>query len=132
MKVERDDYCFVCGRENPKGMHLEFKKSKGRVHAEFFLPKEYQGYNGIIHGGIISLILDEAMAHLQSFEERFLTGKIVVKFFSPLLAGEEVVVDAWIEKDKGRFKVTKAVMFKKGKGEKVAEAEALMFVRREG
>jgi len=131
MRIERDDYCFVCGEKNPRGMHLKFSKVDGKVHAEFSLEKEYQGYNNVIHGGIISLILDEAMAHLQNSDERFLTGRIEVKFYSPLIAEETVVVDAWIEKERRRFKITRAVMVKKETGERVAEAEALMFVRRE-
>ena len=126
----RDNYCFVCGKDNPKGMHLKFERRDGRVFSTFSLPPEYQGYNNIIHGGVISLILDEAMAHLQSLKERFLTGKLTVKFHNPLMAGEEVEVEAWIEEERRRFKITKAVMRKRS-GEKVAEAEALMFVVRE-
>ncbi len=129
-ELRRDNYCFVCGEENPKGMHLKFRRENGRVYGRFTLSKYYQGYDGVIHGGIISLILDESMAYLQSFEERFLTGKITVRFHSPLYVGEEVKVEAWIEEERKRFKVTRAVM-RKASGEKVAEAEALMFVFKE-
>jgi len=127
----RDNYCFVCGKENPKGMHLSFERGEGKVYARFSLPEYYQGYNRVIHGGIISLILDEAMAHLQTLKERFLTGKLTVKFHSPLMADEEVEVEAWIEEERRRFKITKAVMRKVKDGKKVAEAEAVMFVVRE-
>ncbi len=129
-ELRRDRYCFVCGEENPRGMHLSFERREGRVYSRFSLSKFYQGYDNVIHGGIISLILDESMAYLQGVEERFLTGKITVKFHSPLYVGEEVEVEAWIEEERKRFKITKAVMRKVG-GEKVAEAEALMFVFRE-
>ncbi len=129
-ELRRDRYCFVCGEENPRGMHLKFERRNGRVYSRFSLPKFYQGYDNVIHGGIISLILDESMAYLQKLEERFLTGRITVKFHSPLLVGEEVEVEAWVEKERKRFKVTKAIM-KKVSGERVAEAEALMFVFRE-
>jgi len=130
MEIERDSYCFVCGRDNPAGMHLEFKREGSVVRARFSLPREYQGYNNLIHGGIISLILDEAMAHLQGKDERFLTGKITVRFSTPLLSGEVVNVSAWVERDRGSSKLTRAVMVKDS-GEKVAEAEAIMFVRRQ-
>jgi len=127
---ERDNFCFVCGKENPKGLKLQFKRENGKVYSNFSLDKYYQGYNNIIHGGVISMILDEAMAHLQSKEERFLTGRITVKFIKPLKAGEKVTVTAWIDKNRKRVKETKAVM-KKENGETVAEAEAIMFVKRE-
>ncbi|SMO39454.1 Thioesterase superfamily protein [Balnearium lithotrophicum] len=129
-KLKRDNFCFVCGKENPRGMHLSFEKKEDCVTARFSLPNYYQGYENVIHGGIISLILDEAMAYLQSLEERFLTGKITVKFHSPLYADEEVEVKAWIESDRRKYKITKAVM-KKLNGKTVAEAEALMFVLKE-
>ncbi|WP_456395991.1 PaaI family thioesterase [Desulfurobacterium sp.] len=126
---ERDNFCFVCGKDNPKGMHLKFEKYHDRVESTFSLDKIYQGYNNIIHGGVISLILDEAMAYLQTKEERFLTGKITVKFHNPLMAGEKVRVKAWIKKERKRIKETAAIM-EKLDGTKVAEAEAIMFIRR--
>ncbi|RUM44563.1 MAG: PaaI family thioesterase [Desulfurobacterium sp.] len=130
-ELRRDNYCFVCGKENPKGMHLPFKREEGKVYSRFSLPKYYQGYDNVIHGGIISLILDEAMAHLQKLEERFLTGRITVKFHNPLYVGEEVEVRAEIAEERKRFKVTKAEMVRLSDGKKIAEAEALMFVVRE-
>jgi acyl-coenzyme A thioesterase PaaI-like protein len=130
-ELRRDNYCFVCGKENPKGMHLSFKRESGKVYSRFSLPKYYQGYDNVIHGGIISLILDEAMAYLQNYEERFLTGRITVRFHNPLYVGEEVEVRAEIMKERKRFKITKAEMVRVSDGKKIAEAEALMFVIRE-
>jgi acyl-coenzyme A thioesterase PaaI-like protein len=127
----RDNFCFVCGKENPKGMHLEFKREDGKVFSRFSLPEYYQGYGGIVHGGIISLILDEAMAHLQSSEERFLTGKLTVKFHSLLKVNEEVVVESWVEETRKRFKVTKAKMVRVKDSRLIAQAEAIMFVTKE-
>jgi acyl-coenzyme A thioesterase PaaI-like protein len=52
--------CFVCGVANPIGLHLEFYTSNpGEVTAEITLPAQYQGYPGIVHGGIIAAMLDE-------------------------------------------------------------------------
>ncbi|WP_411376595.1 PaaI family thioesterase [Desulfurobacterium thermolithotrophum] len=131
MELRRDNYCFVCGKENPKGMHLSFHRENGKVKARFSLEKYYQGYDNVIHGGIISLILDEAMAYLQNYEERFLTGKITVKFYNPLLAGQEVIVTAEVKEEKKKIKITKAEMIRVADGKKIAEAEAIMFVKRE-
>ncbi len=129
--LERDNYCFVCGKDNPKGMGLSFKRQDGKVFSRFSLPRYYQGYNQVIHGGIICLVLDESMAYLQGEKERFLTGKITVKFHSPLYAGEEVEVVAEVKEEKRRFKITKARMVRLRDGKLIAEAEALMFVLRE-
>ena len=106
-------------------------KKDGQVFARCSFPREYKGYKNIIHGGIIALVLDEAMAHLQGFEERFLTGKLQVRFFSPLLAGEEVEVRAWIEKKRKKVVLAKSEMVKVKDRKKVAEAEGLITVLRE-
>lgn len=60
-KQPNSRHCFVCGIENPIGLHLKFyENSPGEVVAEVILPDIYQGYPGIVHGGIIAAMLDEA------------------------------------------------------------------------
>jgi len=52
--------CFVCGVENPFGLHLKFyDTSPGEVLADCTLPENYQGYPGVVHGGIVAAMLDE-------------------------------------------------------------------------
>ena len=52
--------CFVCGRDNPIGLHLHFQDNGvDEVTAEFTILPEFQGYPGIAHGGVIMSILDE-------------------------------------------------------------------------
>jgi hypothetical protein len=55
--------CFACGSRNPQGLHLCFETGPdGCVAAPWQPSPIFQGYEGIIHGGIISTVLDEAMA----------------------------------------------------------------------
>ena len=56
-----EDYCFACGPKNPIGLHLEFQLADGKFRAHKALASEYQGYSGIVHGGIVTTLLDEAM-----------------------------------------------------------------------
>jgi acyl-coenzyme A thioesterase PaaI-like protein len=52
--------CFVCGIENPIGLHLAFYTDDERRCIAHFWPRaEHQGYPGHLHGGIISTLLDE-------------------------------------------------------------------------
>lgn len=54
-------HCFVCGVESPVGLHMHFyETAPDEVTAEFTPPEGYQGYPGILHGGITAAILDEA------------------------------------------------------------------------
>ena len=57
-----DNYCFVCGAENENGLRLEIVKTENGVKSKVILPKWTQGYNRIVHGGIVSTILDEMAA----------------------------------------------------------------------
>jgi uncharacterized protein (TIGR00369 family) len=53
--------CFLCGMQNPVGLKLAFYEDPDaeQVRTEFTIPDEYQGYPGIVHGGIVAAILDE-------------------------------------------------------------------------
>ena len=51
--------CFVCGIDNPIGLHLSFyTDDQGRCIARFRPQPHHQGYPGQLHGGLISTILD--------------------------------------------------------------------------
>ncbi len=53
--------CFVCGKKNSIGLRLCLYVEDGRVMAEFVPRAEHCGFSGILHGGIISCIVDEAL-----------------------------------------------------------------------
>jgi acyl-coenzyme A thioesterase PaaI-like protein len=60
MKQPNSLHCFVCGIANPIGLRLRFYESApGEVTAEYTVPDKYQGYPGIVHGGIVAAMLDE-------------------------------------------------------------------------
>ncbi len=63
MPDESDHYCFACGAKNPIGLHLQFSYGEGTAEATFTAAREFQGYPGIMHGGLVATLLDEAMAH---------------------------------------------------------------------
>ena len=67
--------CFACGMHNPIGLKLQFyQTAPDEVTAEFIPPEEYQGYSGILHGGVTAAILDEAVgrkAILVDLPEKF-------------------------------------------------------------
>lgn len=63
MPGEPDHYCFACGSANPIGLHLQFTYGEGTAEACFTPQRAFQGYPGIMHGGLVATLLDEAMAH---------------------------------------------------------------------
>lgn len=54
--------CFVCGEENPHGMHLKFQADGRRASAKWTPATGRESFQAVIHGGIISAVLDEAMS----------------------------------------------------------------------
>ena len=56
--------CFACSSQNGAGLQLKFHKDEdGTVFGKFLADPKFEGYSGIIHGGIIATLLDSAMTH---------------------------------------------------------------------
>jgi len=83
MKFESYGNCFVCGENNPNGLRLSFEidKEKKTLKTTFLPGPVFQGYDGVVHGGIISTLLDEAMAKL-SYELGYntVTASLEIRF----------------------------------------------------
>jgi len=95
-----DGYCFVCGDRNPVGLRLKFSFD-GKTIKTYFIPgKEHQGYKDIVHGGIISTLLDEAMVKLALARGiPAVTASMEIRLRKALYIGEKVKVEAEVLKD---------------------------------
>jgi uncharacterized protein (TIGR00369 family) len=94
-QLRDNDKCYVCGRKNPIGLAVDFEiNADARSIRAKFIPKEtHEGYEGIVHGGILSALLDEAMAKLAfGLGIPAVTAEILVKFKSPASPGEVLSV----------------------------------------
>jgi acyl-coenzyme A thioesterase PaaI-like protein len=95
VKMPASRNCFVCGRENPLGLKMTFYTTKpGTVEAQINLPKDYEGFPNIVHGGILSAILDEVTGRAQmSFKDRFMvTAQLTMRFRMPVLVDQNYTV----------------------------------------
>ena len=74
--------CLLCGNRNPLSLGLSFHPGDcGDINATFQAHPRLQGYQGILHGGVSSALLDAAMTHClfhQSIEA--VTGDLHVRF----------------------------------------------------
>lgn len=93
--------CVLCGQRNPWGFHLTFhKEADGIVEGRLRGNGHCQGYPDMMHGGIISLLLDGAMTNCLFLHGRVgVTARMETKFRHPVRAGDEVTVRAWIERE---------------------------------
>jgi uncharacterized protein (TIGR00369 family) len=88
-----DRRCFACGPHNADGLHLEFRRDGDEGAAtEVTLPPRLQGYRDVAHGGVVMMLLDEAMAHACRFAGlRAATASCEVRFRKPVPLGERLV-----------------------------------------
>jgi uncharacterized protein (TIGR00369 family) len=113
MKTEnRDDYillpnggnhnCFGCSPRNKSGLQMKFCSSHRRdsVISWLTVPDHLCGWSNLVHGGIISTILDEAMgwAALVILKKLVVSKSITVEFIKPVLIGKEIKVEGFASK----------------------------------
>jgi len=120
--------CFACGRDNPIGLKLNFEWDNNTARAEFTPSQFHQGWSGIVHGGIIGCLLDEAMTYAPYFEGLdCITAKMELRLRHPALIGESLIITSSITKKTRKLVETKATISLKD-GTLVAEGTATMFV----
>ena len=82
------DYCFVCGRKNPKGLYMRFyDNGADEVCADYTIAEEYQGYPGVVHGGVVASILDEVVCRVSMIADHhhfMMSVKLEVKYRHPV------------------------------------------------
>src|SRR5215218_3749618 len=107
--VRSDHACFGCGDDNPIGLHLRFTPDGEGVIASFVPGPEHQGFDGVVHGGIICSVLDEAMAWATAHAGVWaVTGEMRVRFRKPLSIGEPTTVVSRVSGTRGRLVMTAA------------------------
>ena len=67
--------CFICGPSNPIGLRLRFHEEGAGVAAEFVPGDLHIGWEGLIHGGLIAAVLDDAMANIWAWRPRAWTPR---------------------------------------------------------
>jgi len=119
----RDDgYCFVCGPNNPIGLKLDFSLDGKVMTTEFIPRKEHQGYMDIVHGGIISTLLDEIMVKLAiELGMPAVTAQMDIRLRKAARVGNRLTLSAEILEDTSKLLLTHAKAVTDD-GEVVAEA----------
>ena len=123
-----ESMCFGCGQNNPIGLRLDFQWDGKTARTEFTPTKVYQGWPGVVHGGIITSMLDEAMAYACRFDGmNCVTSKMQIRFRRPALTDESLIITGSITKKTDRWVWTKASLSLPD-GTLVAEGTAAQFI----
>ena len=123
-----EGFCFGCGRHNPIGLKLKFTRDGDGIRTEFTPDKTHQGWPGLLHGGILGALLDEAMSNIAyATGHTCLTASISIRIKQPIKVGIPLVVTAWITNHSSRLIDTAGRVCLKD-GSVVAEASAKQFI----
>ena len=128
-QVSADAACFVCGPDNPIGLKAQFTtdKDNNTSHAQLRLDAHYQGWQGVVHGGILAALLDEACIYAcRAKADQCVTAELQIRYRKPVPVGGEVTLVGQLL-DSSR-KIWQASAQLKIDGALYAEATAKVFV----
>jgi uncharacterized protein (TIGR00369 family) len=117
--------CVVCGFGNGNGLHLEFDiAGDGGVIATFQCDDAFEGYPGILHGGVISSILDGAMGNCMfASGQATVTVEMTTRFRHPVAIGQEATVSARMTRNLHPLYLLEAEIIQDGKVKATAKGK---------
>jgi len=120
--------CFGCGQANPIGLKLHFHQEDGKAVADFVPSKFHQGWEGILHGGVMSAALDEAIGYAAWYRGlKAVTAKIEIRFRHPVEIGHRLLLSAEITRERRRLVEAKAWATLED-GTIAAEASSVLYI----
>jgi uncharacterized protein (TIGR00369 family) len=124
--------CFACGSKNEGGLRLNFHgREDGSVWGDFIADPRFEGYSGMVHGGIIATLLDSAMTHCLLHKGiSAITGRLSVRYLSPIPIGSVVQLNAQMVKMAHRIFFMESQAFVDGKQAARAESKFKLTGRR--
>jgi uncharacterized protein (TIGR00369 family) len=123
-------FCFLCGKENDSGLKMEWKSDteNQRVIARVRVPDHFNGYPGVVHGGIVAAILDETAGRatlLEDDDNLMVTLKLEITYRQPTPTEEELTVVGWPTRITSRRALVEGELFNQ-KGEITATCKAVV------
>ena len=124
--------CFACGPSNPGGLRLRFAEAgPERVRTEFRVGEEHTGMTGVVHGGIVATVLDEAMAWcLYRFRyASHVTATMEQRFRGTVRADVTLVAEGWISEDRGSRLRMRSAIWERDHPERIVAEGSGLYVR---
>ncbi|MEP7135098.1 MAG: PaaI family thioesterase [Chloroflexota bacterium] len=131
-KQPNSKMCFICGLENPIGLHLHiYEVEPGVIETTYIAPEHFQGYPGVLHGGIVGALIDEISARAQMGSDpnnpRFMfTAKLEVKYRQNVPIGKQLKIIGKAGKTKSRSAEAWAGIYDAETNELLAEGNTLL------
>jgi len=105
--------CFACGTENSHGLHMPFYTDEKYLWSELELHDCYKGWDQVIHGGILSTILDEIMAWTAIYMTKsiMLTKSMSLSYHEKVVTNSKIRAVAWVEEVKPKEIILKSELY---------------------
>jgi len=124
-RLDDYDYCFACGVNNPIGLHMEVQYAPESARTCITLPRQFEGWKDIIHGGIVATLLDEIMAHaVLHHVGDAVTTALTVSYRSALKVDQQVEIIGRVKERNKRSVVAEAEMRSTDGAKLLAKAES--------
>jgi acyl-coenzyme A thioesterase PaaI-like protein len=96
--------CFACGAHNTAGLRLVFRREGEEIVTEFTPGERFQGFPGVVHGGILATLLDETLSRTATVEGRWMmTGRLEIRYRGPAPVGRALRVTARMISSRARM-----------------------------
>jgi uncharacterized protein (TIGR00369 family) len=116
--------CFVCGTDNPHGLGLSFFDDGTTVWTDIVPADWHQGWPGVLHGGIVTAVLDEAIGRVAFLHDRWVqTARLTVRFLKPAPLERKLRATGELVRDAKRLMDMKGRLVDVESGDVLAEAE---------
>ena len=127
MEVRFDGHCFGCGPLNTEGLRLVFEPGPEGSSVDCVVPDRFQSWAGLAHGGIVALLLDEAVGWAAWHEGHpGVTGRLNVSYRRPLKLGEPIRIVGKVDRMRRTLVYASAYIENRDDGSRVADATAVL------
>ena len=102
-----DRKCFACGKDNPEGLFMEFFTDEKHLFSQILIPETKRGWDQVVHGGILSTMLDEVMAWTAIYftDCIMMTKSLTVNYIKPIYINEKTLTVGWVHEQKDQREI---------------------------
>jgi uncharacterized protein (TIGR00369 family) len=125
---EDDGSNFISGAKNAAGLKISWAMKDKSMSAEFTPDARLQSWKGMVHGGVVNALLDDAMTHLVfRLHGACVMAEVTIRYLAPAIVGERLKLMGRIVDDSKRL-VTAQAEVSKADGTPIARAESRILV----